>query len=100
MEEDPEVLEPLNPHVEPTVTEVGGRFNVKKVEAVDLPPSLPKQHSLDDDDGHDDNGDKIENLDDGEVDLELGDGRQYSKNSGRLSVTFDPNQIILIRTYP
>ncbi|KAH9488499.1 hypothetical protein Btru_062244 [Bulinus truncatus] len=100
-EEEREVLEPLNPPQPPepsvaaaTASEVGGRFNVQKIDKADEPLILAKRQSLDNG-GSDpaaakvtvvdlevNEEDKIEPIDDDEfVDLEIGEGRQ--KNSVR-----------------
>ncbi|KAK0044424.1 solute carrier family 12 member 4-like isoform X3, partial [Biomphalaria pfeifferi] len=94
-EEEREVLEPLNPPQPPepaAITEVGGRFNVQKIEKADEPMILSKRPSVDNSSGangepaakvvvesvnHD--PDTIENIDEEFVDLEAGEGRQ--KNS-------------------
>ncbi|XP_055892883.1 solute carrier family 12 member 4-like isoform X2 [Biomphalaria glabrata] len=95
-EEEREVLEPLNPPQPPepaAITEVGGRFNVQKIEKADEPMILSKRPSVDNSSGangepaakvvvesvnHD--PDTIENIDEEFVDLEAGEGRQ--RNSG------------------
>ncbi|CAL1529351.1 unnamed protein product [Lymnaea stagnalis] len=86
-EEDKEALEPLNPPppaTEHVVTEVGGRFNVQKVERADEPRLLAKRPSVEDSAAKEEvkpeEEDAIEEADDEFVELEVGEGRQ--KNSG------------------